>query len=106
MFDPTESNGDPIFYLHHAYLDRLWWQWQLADQPGRYSDIGGVNVPPQETLDTVGLSPPSATLVDYSGDPGNQTTLAHVLWMSGILPNVTVGEVMELAGDVICAIYE
>ncbi|KAL4783809.1 hypothetical protein BJX76DRAFT_242923 [Aspergillus varians] len=106
MFDPTESNGDPIFYLHHAYLDRLWWQWQQAGRPQRLSDIGGPNVPPQEVMDLVGLEAPSPRLVDSSGDDGNETTLSHVLWMSGLAANATIGEVMDLGGEVICAQYE
>ncbi|KAL3470332.1 hypothetical protein BJX99DRAFT_264324 [Aspergillus californicus] len=106
MFDPIYSNADPIFYLHHAYVDRLWWQWQQADLPGRLSDIGGPNVPPQVVLESVGLPPPSQRLVDYNGDEGNTTTMAHVLWMYGIRPNVTIAEVMELEGEVICAKYE
>ncbi|KAJ3083451.1 hypothetical protein HK102_001062, partial [Quaeritorhiza haematococci] len=24
----TNSPGDPLFWLHHAYLDLLWWRWQ------------------------------------------------------------------------------
>ncbi|KAL4916761.1 transmembrane amino acid transporter protein-domain-containing protein [Aspergillus aurantiobrunneus] len=106
MFDAVESNGDPIFYLHHAYLDRLWWQWQQADWPSRLGDIGGPNVPPQEVLDSVGLSAASPTVVDSSRDRGDKTTLGHVLWMNGIVPNVTIAEVMDLEGDVICAKYD
>ncbi|KAL4933212.1 putative amino acid transporter [Aspergillus undulatus] len=101
MFDPIESNGDPIFYLHHAYLDKLWWEWQLADLPTRLSDMGGPNVPPQFILDTVQLKAPSKAVTDYSGDPGNETTLEHVLWMNGFLPNVTVAEVMDIGGDLL-----
>ena len=22
---------DPVFYLHHTQLDRLWWKWQQRD---------------------------------------------------------------------------
>lgn len=29
MGDPTYSPGDPGFYLHHSYLDKLWWEWQV-----------------------------------------------------------------------------
>ena len=25
------SPNDPIFFLHHAQVDRLWWLWQQAD---------------------------------------------------------------------------
>ncbi|KAL4880306.1 hypothetical protein BJY04DRAFT_219301 [Aspergillus karnatakaensis] len=106
MFDTVSSNGDPIFYLHHAYLDRLWWQWQQADQARRLYDIGGPNVPPQAILDTVGLSAPSRMLVDYAGDAGNTTTLNHNLWVHGLVPNVTIAEVMDLGGEVICARYD
>jgi tyrosinase len=27
MSDPSTSPADPIFWVHHANLDRLWWQW-------------------------------------------------------------------------------
>jgi hypothetical protein len=30
MQDPRTSPNDPVFYLHHTNVDRLWWQWQRA----------------------------------------------------------------------------
>lgn len=44
-------------------------------------------------------------MTDYFGDGGNVTTLNHNLWMAGLIPNVTVGDVMDLGGEVICAEY-
>lgn len=25
---PGTSPNDPVFFLHHCNVDRLWWQWQ------------------------------------------------------------------------------
>jgi tyrosinase len=33
MSDPQTAAQDPIFWLHHANIDRLWWLWQ--NLPGR-----------------------------------------------------------------------
>lgn len=35
------SPGDPLFYLHHANMDRLWWEWEQADFAARSVDIAG-----------------------------------------------------------------
>uniref|UniRef100_A0A8H7Y1Y0 Tyrosinase copper-binding domain-containing protein n=1 Tax=Psilocybe cubensis TaxID=181762 RepID=A0A8H7Y1Y0_PSICU len=49
------SSNDPVFFLHHAGLDRLWWKWQTQDLPNRLYQMGGrVNIAPpygQVTLD-------------------------------------------------------
>ncbi|TDZ34409.1 N-acetyl-6-hydroxytryptophan oxidase ivoB [Colletotrichum spinosum] len=40
------SPGDPVFYLHHAMIDRVWWMWQmLSPQERQFTDkaIGGTN---------------------------------------------------------------
>ena len=54
--DAYSSNCEPIFYLHHAYIDALWLAWQSADPSGsRFFDISGPQKPfskePQVTLD-------------------------------------------------------
>ncbi|KAF3805959.1 Tyrosinase ustQ [Colletotrichum gloeosporioides] len=103
MSDPIESNGDPLFYLHHAYLDRVWWQWQEANLTARLTDISGQNTPDQSILDMASLSAPGSELTDYNGDNGNVTTLDHVLFIQNLVPNVTIADIMDIRGDVICA---
>lgn len=107
MLDPSGSPGDPIFFLHHTNLDRLWWEWQKVNLTARLTDMGGRNIMDNATLssETNKWLYPSAALLDYDGDPANVTTLNHVLWMVDIMPNVTVADVMDLRGDVICADY-
>jgi len=33
--------ADPIFWMHHANIDRLWWQWQQA-HPGQNPNLTGM----------------------------------------------------------------
>lgn len=33
--DVFTSPGDPVFYLHHSMIDRIWWIWQMLDTPER-----------------------------------------------------------------------
>lgn len=105
MLELTAAPGDPVFFLHHAYLDRVWWQWQQKDLPARLTDMGGSIMPDAQALSLAGEGEPSAALLDYDGDSGNTTTLNHTLWMGGLVQNVTVGDVMDIGGDVICAQY-
>jgi tyrosinase len=105
MLDVAASPGDPLFFLHHTNLDRLWWEWQSIDLTTRLTDIAGQNVPTDTYLAQNSFDYPSASLLDYDGDDGNVTTLNHVLWMVGLIPNATIADVMDLGGDVICAEY-
>jgi len=43
MLNPVSSPGDPIFFLHHAWLDWLWAKWQAQDPSARLRDIAGNN---------------------------------------------------------------
>ena len=105
MQDPLLSPGDPLFFVHHTNLDRLWWEWQSIDLSTRLTDMSGQNIPSEEFLNTNNFTYPSAAFVDYFGDSGNVTTLNHTLWMAGIIPNATIADVMDIRGDLICAEY-
>ncbi|KAK2598235.1 hypothetical protein N8I77_011660 [Diaporthe amygdali] len=100
------SPADPLFFLHHTNLDRLWWEWQ-SQNSSRLTDMGGKNVATATSL--VDLQPSDIYNVDsflpYFGDNGNVTTLNHVLWMTGLADNVTIAEVMDINSDLICAEY-
>ncbi len=32
MSDPSTAAADPIFFMHHANLDRIWWKWHTSPQ--------------------------------------------------------------------------
>jgi len=44
MGNPISSPGDPLFYLHHAYLDMLWAKWQAVNPTVRLTEMGGKNL--------------------------------------------------------------
>ncbi|KAK5657254.1 hypothetical protein OQA88_3313 [Cercophora sp. LCS_1] len=145
MLDPIASPGDPIFYLHHTWLDKLFWGWQSRGLPARLSEIGGVNqasgfagfpplpggggngsappvvpAPPGDGGNGTGLPffppgsgsfPPFESMIPPAdapgpeGDPGNVTTLSHVLNMYGVIPNATIVDVMDISGGLLCYEY-
>jgi len=56
------SAGDPLFYLHHAFVDKIWLEYQLKNGPLRYDQrVGTQSI--QMDLNTV-LEPFSKTVFD------------------------------------------
>ncbi|KAJ4287542.1 hypothetical protein N0V90_012245 [Kalmusia sp. IMI 367209] len=43
--------------------------------------------------------------VKRDGDPGEVTTLGHVLTLFGLVPNVTIADVMDVQGGLLCYEY-
>ncbi|KAF2194377.1 amino acid transporter [Zopfia rhizophila CBS 207.26] len=105
MLDVVASPSDPLFFLHHTNLDRLWWEWQQANLSARLTDISGRNVPRTSYLAQNNFTYPGPEILDYDGDPYNVTTLNHTLWMVDLIPNATIADVMDLRGELICAEY-
>ena len=40
-FETFTAPYDPLFFLHHVQLDRLWWLWQLRQEDGGLEAYGG-----------------------------------------------------------------
>ncbi|KAF6230923.1 hypothetical protein HO173_010831 [Letharia columbiana] len=40
-FSTVTAPADPVFFLHHTQLDRLWWKWQQGDTQARLKDYSG-----------------------------------------------------------------
>ncbi len=47
MQNGVSSPGDPLFYLHHTWLDKVFWDWQARDRQRRVSSISGTNIGPE-----------------------------------------------------------
>ncbi|KAF6825134.1 amino acid transporter [Colletotrichum musicola] len=106
MRDHARSPADPIFWLHHANLDRLWWEWQVANLSTRLYATGGPNVANgQIFIDAQPSILPIEAFVPYFGDGGNVTTLDHVMWMPGLAENITVRDAMDIRGETMCIEY-
>jgi len=124
MANPISSPGDPIFYLHHTYLDKVWWGWQALNLPARLSDITGRNVQdpcvgfpgapngpnntfpfPNGTFPGCANNTTPVIPQSVDGDPGNVTTLNHVLNMFGIVSNATIRDVTDIRSELLCYEY-
>ncbi|KAH7390635.1 hypothetical protein BKA66DRAFT_459432 [Pyrenochaeta sp. MPI-SDFR-AT-0127] len=90
MSDQWSSPSDPIFYLHHANLDRLWWSWQSKDPNARLSDISGPLVQ-----------------FDYANQQGENATLDTKIRLGqSVNITLTVRDVMNIQGDLLCYKYD
>ena len=72
--------SDPVFFLHHANLDRLWAKWQRKHDPTAYAGKASM----------------------YSSDPAS---LNDVLDVGGLLEGVPVSEVMSTTEGMFCYQY-
>ncbi|KAF2098081.1 Di-copper centre-containing protein [Rhizodiscina lignyota] len=86
--DPFASPGDPVFYLHHAQLDRIWAIWQGQDFENRKLALGGTTVPFTDS--------PNAPLV----------TLQDPLSFGTVGPTITHEQAMSTIDYDMCYIYD
>jgi tyrosinase len=76
---------EPLFFLHHAQIDRLWWLWQQGDA-SRLSDYTGAALHFNETEAT-------------------EVSLDDVLLMGGIEEDLKVRDVMDIHNEKLCYTY-
>ncbi|KAL2072897.1 hypothetical protein VTL71DRAFT_12240 [Oculimacula yallundae] len=115
--DSITSAGDPLFMLHHGFVDKMWWDWQKKDLTKRLTDITGPNaMDPKvgfiefgggvEEQSKMWGKPTAAMLAltpdPAAGDKGVNTTLSHILSSFGIIPDTTVKEIMDIQGGYLC----
>jgi tyrosinase len=79
----ADEAPDPIFFLHHTQLDRLWWLWQQRQLEGG--------------------------LTAYSGHKHRHSlemsSLEDGIEMQGLAPLVKVADVMDVRSDLLCYTY-
>ena len=84
--DVFSSPNDPVFWLHHAMLDRVWWIWQ-ALQPKQAKTVSGGTVLGQPT--------------------SRATRLDDLIQLNCLnVEDVTLLEMMDsLSGEPLCYVY-
>lgn len=82
MADVAAAVSDPVFFMHHSYVDHSWRIWQNADA-ARLTEING----------------PTAS------DGTGVLNLDYVLTSRGLRPDVTVRDVMDTMGGYLCYRY-
>lgn len=89
LSDPFASPSDPLFYLHHANIDRVWWSWQKKDLNKRLKDISGPVI-----------------LADWNNDLGPNTTLQYQLDLGYSNGKAKVADTMDIKGGLLCYDYD
>lgn len=87
MQDFHSSPNDPMFFLHHAMVDRIWAIWQALDSKTRQNAIYGTS--------TLNNSPPS---------PNMELTDSIAFGFAG--KNEVFGDLMDTLGGKFCYRYE
>ncbi|KAK4446285.1 hypothetical protein QBC34DRAFT_470052 [Podospora aff. communis PSN243] len=84
------SPGDPVFWLHHANIDRIWWIWQLQNLERRLEEV-------------------SHTQTMYNNPPSPNGTLEDVNNLGVLAGDVKTRDLMSTMGGMggrLCYIYE
>ena len=76
---------EPLFWLRHGKIDKLYADWQAMNSSKRLSEVGGVSIP---------FNPTSLSV-----------TLKFPLNMQWKGPTVKIREVMNIQGDLLCYEY-
>lgn len=89
MGDLYASPSDPIFFMHHTNIDRVWWSWQMRDPKTRLEDIA---------------SP--IYMRDFDNVKGGNVTLDFPMTVGVNADNITVGDTMSIMGGYLCYDYD
>jgi tyrosinase len=77
---------DPIFYLHHGNLDRIFTQWQMKNFTQRLNEVGGPAVP-----------------FDCGGQ---NVTLDFMINIGRLAQNITLREALNFRSSALCYGYK
>jgi tyrosinase len=83
MGDVYASPGDPVFWLHHLFIDHNYRIWQNAD-PARITAAG----------------------VNGVDKFGNQLTMNTMIYVEGLRPDIAVRDIINTKSTTLCYRYD
>ncbi|KAH9986888.1 Di-copper centre-containing protein [Russula compacta] len=93
---PTWSPNEPLFWMHHAMVDKVWFDWQHRNPQNAMSFFGG-SVQALESLDTYHQYP-------NGGSPF--LNLNSTMPADGMFPEVMIEDVFNTTSGILCYVYE
>ncbi|PVI05329.1 Di-copper centre-containing protein [Periconia macrospinosa] len=100
---PSSSPNDPIFFMHHAQVDRLWTLWQQADPETRNNDYVGI----RERLETNGnaTAPSGGNSTQLTPEQNPPAALTDMMPFMGLADDIPVSDVMTTQNSLLCYTY-
>ncbi|CCX12663.1 hypothetical protein FPQ18DRAFT_87268 [Pyronema domesticum] len=89
MGDAYNSPGDPLFYLHHNNLDRVYWEWQKKDLKKRLWDVSG-----------------PIHMFDYANQKGGNVTLDFEINLGPLSGTRKLWELLDIRREGMCYEFE
>ena len=81
--------SDPVFYLHHTQVDRLWWLWQQQDLEARINQYEG----------------PKNNMRIFKNMTQVEASLEDIVEMGGFADDILVRDLMSTQSDLLCYSY-
>jgi len=89
------SSNDPMFFLHHAMVDKIWYDWQNRNSSNKNAFAGG-SISAQ-------VDPTQASTFPTGAAPF--LNLSSVIPGDGLWENIKVQDVMDTTGGDLCYTY-
>ncbi|KAF8257842.1 hypothetical protein EI94DRAFT_1756667 [Lactarius quietus] len=92
----TWSPIEPLFWMHHAMVDKVWYDWQGLNPENAKSFFGGS----VQALQSVEL------YEQYPNGAPPFLNLSSTMTADGMFPEVTIDDVMDTTSGILCYVYE
>ncbi|KAI0049390.1 Di-copper centre-containing protein [Auriscalpium vulgare] len=92
---PTWSANEPLFWMHHAMVDKVWYDWQHEHAANRETFFGG-SVAALQNLST------------YEQYPNGAPPYLHLdshMPTDGLFPQASIGDVIDTRAGILCYVY-
>ena len=87
LFDFYSSPNDPVFFMLHSQIDRIWTLWQGQDYATRGQALDG-------------------TVTTFNDPPSENATLSTILHMGGSAGgDIPISQTMSAIGNEYCYVY-
>jgi tyrosinase len=93
---PTFSVNEPLFFMHHAMVDKVWFDWQHK-HPSNFWSFEGGSVQALEN---------TTIYTKYPNGAPPALNLNTLMPADGMFPRMTIEQVMNTTGGHLCYVYE